>query len=94
MNQQKLLQVIRHNHDAQRNSQAAKYVIDSRAREVFNEEPAHTGEAIYIEKNGVTRAIYHTNAPTTRIWGSDAVHEWLDAVHDRLRYQGSLTEQV
>lgn len=80
-----MLMLIRNNADARNNPQAVAYIIDSPERKVYNREERHRGEAVYIEKSGLTRAIYHTNSKTARSWGNEKVHYWLDAVHEGLR---------
>jgi len=80
-----LRRIAKNNADAQRNPGATAYIIDSRERLVYGPTQKHNGHAIYIELNGTTRAIYRDSVDTTRTWGSDSIHTWLDAVHERLR---------
>lgn len=84
-----LKRILKDNHDVRRNPDAVAYLIDSDERLVYWPiEPLdtkHDGFAIYVELSGVTRAIYRPGQPTTRAWGSQLVHNWLDAVHEGRR---------
>ena len=83
MNQDEVADIIRNNADAQRLPHAVAYVIDSQEREVFNPLARHVGEAIYIERSGMTRAIIHRNGPPTYTHGSGSIYEWIEIVHQR-----------
>jgi hypothetical protein len=76
--------IRRNNRDAQTHPDYVAYIIDSSERLVYN-EPPHSGNAIYIELYGLTRAIYTRGQPTTRAWGSCGIHNWLDRVHESNR---------
>ena len=76
--------IVKDNYDAQTHPGHVSYVIDSEERKMYSVLPPHSGNAIYIELNGMTRAIYTRGQTTTRAWGSKQIHDWLDLVHEDL----------
>lgn len=83
MDLSEVAEVIRNNSDAKRLPHAVCYVIDSQEREVFNPLARHVGEAIYIERNGMTRAIIHRSGPPTYTHGNGSIFEWIEIIHKR-----------